>query len=136
MFTAVLVAVSSLAAHVSLRLTPKRAPAELPRKSRESPDPILTGQAAHVPASILNSQKKVKYALTWSAARISALPGDGIDSETLAAISDRLTGIFGRQVSIRSARKLPAPDLAVNQWARQGRAQVHDSHLVQRVRFP
>jgi hypothetical protein len=51
-----------------------------------------------------------------------------ITPETLATITEAVTGLLGRKVRIRSVKVLPTPDAIVNPWAQHGRAVVQASH--------
>ncbi|MGA2416235.1 MAG: hypothetical protein ABSF59_17410 [Candidatus Sulfotelmatobacter sp.] len=56
-----------------------------------------------------------------------------IAPETLAAITETITGLLGRKVRIRSVKRLHAPEAGLSSWAQQGRVVVQASHnLAQR----
>lgn len=128
----------AIAVFVSSRQTLKRAVAEL----RQQLDSLSTRVRAleqdaddRTSSSRAESHQLDSAGLSPPIARQQV--SEQITPETLATITETITALLGRKISVRSVKMLATPDVIVNPWAQQGRAVIQASHnFSQRKREP
>jgi hypothetical protein len=97
--------------------------------------PEQSAEARTAVAEFVNTEPSAETAVPSVAAQAHA--HEEITPETLATITETITGLLGRKVHVRSVKLLPTADATANPWAQQGRAVIQASHnFSQRRREP